>query len=196
MSVNGLHYFEQHFLLSNRLVQFIIGMNCNNSMEQFISAFTLSINAIPVITYELRLVVAHLKFDYENMTDEEEVNIMQKYLKKKQNLFKLDNTELILPLPMKSISSGGFVYFSMLIYQIIGIDLALILSSIICSVLMVFANHARCQFSVITLKIRQRFMKEQPNNVVKKIGYKNASEDEYDWMIDLIKRYKRATELV
>ncbi|KAF7386937.1 hypothetical protein HZH66_011389 [Vespula vulgaris] len=122
MSLRGLSYYEHHFLLSNRLVQLIIGLRPHQTsiqaffifsaitvyvlpmiLHQFYQLFTSDIKSLltadllekilgafsVVSTYStiyfcfatIKMIFAHLKFDYEQLCEDDQFEIMDRYMK-------------------------------------------------------------------------------------------------------------------
>ncbi|KAL2714433.1 uncharacterized protein V1478_015618 [Vespula squamosa] len=67
------------------------------------------------------------------------------------------------------------------------------IASLFISMYLIFVQHACTQFSVIMLKIRQPFKKYQQ---YRESPWCCRSREEYDWIVDIIKRYRKATEFV
>ncbi|XP_035737960.1 uncharacterized protein LOC118448605 [Vespa mandarinia] len=107
---------------------------------------------------------------------------------------KLDDNELKLPLSINNVLKPGALYYSLLIYQVILIFLLITVASLFISMYLIFVQHACSQFSVIMLKIRQPFKKDQ--KYIKSSWYYRTSREEYDWIVDIIKRYTKAIEFV
>nr|KAF7411040.1 hypothetical protein H0235_013647 [Vespula pensylvanica] len=115
----GLSYYKRHFLFSNRLLQFFLGLNSRDQffmlcaiigyllpliVHQFYQLYTTDKQLQPTIKVleslipglyiiycyitvyfsltTIKLLLAHIKFDYEFVRNEMELNIMKKYTNK------------------------------------------------------------------------------------------------------------------
>lgn len=134
-----------------------------------------------------------------------------------------NDVHLKLPFPINDVSKPGPLYYSLLIYQTIGFNLIIILASVSVSSYLTLVQHACCQFSIIrwvfNLKRIQifirillfsfilffsyrtlcRFKVRQPFQREYKYRQKNWLNDkfqmEFEWIVDIIKRHRRVTEL-
>nr|KAF7411044.1 hypothetical protein H0235_013651 [Vespula pensylvanica] len=262
MARRRVNIFEQHFLLSNRLVQLVLGLRpYQNSNDQLIALCTITIFLFPGIFHQfyqlftsdltlqstikvlqkiitcmimliaysvicfnfgtIKLIITRFKLDYEEFYDEEELKIVKEYTRETKlyaysvivffNLYTisiifpsilnvflyfsntLEDDQLTLIAPVNKVSNAGALFFSLLIYQIISSFIFLIVGSVFYSTYLVFTQQACCQFSIIILKIRQPFEKNQKcmqNTVVNK-----SVQEEWNWIVDIIKRYKNLFEL-
>ncbi|KAF7388641.1 hypothetical protein HZH68_012583 [Vespula germanica] len=226
MSLRGLCYYEHHFLLSNRLVQLIIGLRPHQTsiqaffifsaitvyvlpmiLHQFYQLFTSDIKSLltadllekilgafsVVSTYStiyfcfatIKMIFAHLKFDYEQLREDDQFEIMDRYMKESKlyitiivgicNLYVmsitipsvskvilhifglLDDIHLTLPLPVNNIVNPGPFYYSL-------------------------------------LTIRKPFKNNQ--DYIEMTCCNITPRDEFDWIVEIIKRYSRVTELM
>ncbi|XP_047361027.1 uncharacterized protein LOC124953545 [Vespa velutina] len=262
MTTRGVNFFEQHFLLSNRLVQLVLGLRpYQNWNGQLITLCIITIFLFPGIFYQLyqlfisnltlqtikelqktipsiimfiaysisclsfktiKLIIIHFKLDYEELFDEEELNIMKEYTRETKlyaysvivffnlygisiifssilNVFLylfdiLEDNQLTLINPVNNVSNASALFFSLLIYQIISSFIFLIVGSVFYSTYLVFIQHACCQFSVIILKIRQPFKKNQ--KCMENTWNDKSAREEWDWIIDIIKRYRKVSEYI
>ncbi|XP_043486400.1 uncharacterized protein LOC122513930 [Polistes fuscatus] len=106
----------------------------------------------------------------------------------------LDENQLQLIVPVNNISKAGVIYFCLLIYQIIGVIIVVTVGAISFSGYLIAVLFACYQFRVLILKIRRPFEKSW-----KYFGNDccfRKPEEEWDWIIDVINRYKNATEYV
>ncbi|XP_043678383.1 uncharacterized protein LOC122633952 [Vespula pensylvanica] len=168
------------------------------------------------------MIFAHLKFDYEQLREDDQFEIMDRYMKESKlyitiivgicNLYVmsitipsvfnvilhifglLDDIHLTLPLPVNNIVNPGPSYYSLLIYQIIAIFIILILACICYSSYLIFVQHACVQLSLIILTIRKPFKNNQ--DYIEMTCCNITPRDEFDWIVEIIKRYSRVTELV
>ncbi|KAI4484003.1 hypothetical protein M0804_007459 [Polistes exclamans] len=222
MSLKGSSYYKQHFLYSNRLVQLIMGLRPNqSSYDQLFRWCTVSAYVLPMIVHQVQKLDKYIKRDYEQLSSKKELFILNKYTKQNK-LFTiiivgfcylyaisltmpsilsvllhilgfLDNVKLTLPLPVNNIFNGGPLYYSLLIYQIIAIFVLLTICSVCYSTYLVVIQHACIQFNIIIFKIRQPFNEQ---NYEKEFWYSKTHQEEWEWIVDIIKRYKRITKLV
>ncbi|KAI4481629.1 hypothetical protein M0804_009150 [Polistes exclamans] len=217
MFLNALYSYERHFLFSNRFVSFVLGVLPNISLTtRFYFFLIIFICILPLFIEMMTIIFIYVKEDYQLVSDDEELNIIEKYTKESKyytfimmvitNLYCmllifpsilkvilyhlgiLDDIHLTLPLSISNVSDVGLKYYCLLIYQIIVIYTALQTTVIVISFYLALIQHASSQFSIIMIKIRRPFVKDHSNN--------KKSYDECDWIIDIIKRYKRVTELV
>ncbi|KAI4484204.1 hypothetical protein M0804_007660 [Polistes exclamans] len=221
MSSKGRSCFEQHFLYSNPLVQFVLGIspyyNSNNKLFFFI---TVIVFLLPLMLHEVQLMILHIKYDYEQLSNEDEFNILEEYNKQTKRytycfvvIFHLyfvgiitpcilniilyyvgvlENDHLTLPVPINKVLDPGIFYYSLLIYQTIAIYIFIILGSVCLPSYLSFVQHACCQFSIIRLKINEPFQKNKRSNQT--IEWNKKLENEFDWIVDIIKRYTRVTD--
>ncbi|KAL2714434.1 LOW QUALITY PROTEIN: hypothetical protein V1478_015619 [Vespula squamosa] len=247
MSPIGLSYYERHFLFSNRLVQFFLGLN---SRDQFFMFCAILLYLLPMIVHQfyqlytadqrlqpaieifekmipglhiiycyikmylslttIKLLIAHIKFDYEFLRNEKELNIMEKYTEKILLYLYLisitspsilsvflyifgtsGSVHLTLPSSVDSISQAGSLYFSLLIYQIIAIYIIITMGIIIYSFNWVLIQHACGQLRVIIWNIRKAFNNDQKHVAI--VWSITTPQEEINWMIYLIKFYTRIT---
>nr|KAF7411043.1 hypothetical protein H0235_013650 [Vespula pensylvanica] len=253
MCTRGVSFFEQHFLLSNRLVQFVLGLRPNqNSNDQLFLLCSIIAYVLPILTHqifmtdfklkttvmelrkiigafvmlstysatyfhfiEVKLLLIHFKQDCEQLSDEDELNIMEKYTKQSKSyvyvvvvslslyivsitfscilnvilyLFGiLDDNQLTLPIPVDV--SVGILYYCLLIYQTIAFYIVLIVGSTCFAVYLVAVQNACCQFTLIILKIRKPFKKQL--KYMQKSCHIITVREEWDWIVDIINRYRK-----
>nr|KAF7411005.1 hypothetical protein H0235_013612 [Vespula pensylvanica] len=170
-------------------------------------------------TFTMKSIFAHFKLDCELTSNEDELNLMNKYTEESKiftlvvivtyNLYAislispcilnillyfcaLDNVDLLLPFSINiNITKAGLLYYILLIYQIIAIYLLMMIAGICLSSYLVVVQHACSQFSVIMLKIRQPFMNQK---YIKTVQFDGTPNEELNWIIDIIIRYRRVTE--
>ncbi|KAL2714464.1 LOW QUALITY PROTEIN: hypothetical protein V1478_015649 [Vespula squamosa] len=170
----------------------------------------------------IKMIFAHVKFDYEQLCGDDQFEIMDKYMKESKlyitiivgicNLYVisitipsvfnvilhifglLDDIHLTLPLPVNNVVNAGSLYYSLLIYQIIAIFIILTLACVSYSSYWIFVQHACIQFSLIVLTIRKPFKYNQ--DYIEMTCYSVTPRDEINWIVDIIKRYSRITELM
>ncbi|KAI4481628.1 hypothetical protein M0804_009149 [Polistes exclamans] len=218
MFVKSLYSFETHFLYSKRYVTFLYGISPEiNLIKRFAFFSIIFIFMLPAFIQMMTLIYVHVEEDYELVSDDEELNIIEKYTKESKyytfilivisNLYIMllifpsilnvilyhlgifNDIHLTLPLTISNyVSDVGLLYYCLLIYQIIVLYIVLTMTIIIVSLYLVIIQHASNQFSIIMMKIRRPFVKDHLNN--------NKSYDKCDWIIDIITRYKRITEFV
>ncbi|KAI4487803.1 hypothetical protein M0802_011818 [Mischocyttarus mexicanus] len=222
MSSSGLAYFDQHFLLSNRLLQFLIRIHPNQSSnEQLFLLCTVTVCVSPMILHQMKLLYAHFKLDYELLADEDELNIMIKYTNRSKlyvyliivliNLYIIsitfpsiinvflyisgswDDIHLTLPFPVNNVLNAGLAYYSLLIYQTLALFIVGVIGSICYSMYWVMIQHVCSQFSVIIWKMQQPFKNDQRR--IENEWCSGAIQDEWNWMIDLIQCYTRMFQL-
>ncbi|XP_035737964.1 uncharacterized protein LOC118448608 [Vespa mandarinia] len=249
MSTRGACFFEQHFLFSNRLVQFVLGLRPNqNSNDQLFQLCTVIAYVLPIIihqifmtdfklktTMELRKIVGALAmlsnysvtyFHFVEvriifLSDEDELNIMEKYTKQSKSyvyivvvslslyvisitfscilnvilyLFgKLDDNHLTLPIPV-NVSNAGSLYYCLLIYQTIAFYIVLIVGSVCFGVYLVAVQYACCQFNIIISKVRKPFKKHM--KYMQKSYHIKTSQEEWNWIVEIINCYRTVTEYV
>ncbi|XP_047360352.1 uncharacterized protein LOC124953271 isoform X1 [Vespa velutina] len=125
----------------------------------------------------IKFIIARFKDDYDQLSDENELNIFENYTKQSKlymyviivfsnsyvfltifpcilNVFfyifgKLDDNELRLPLFINNVLKPGTLYYSLLIYQVILVFLLITVASLFISLYLIFVQHACTQFSVI-----------------------------------------------
>ncbi|KAL2714461.1 LOW QUALITY PROTEIN: hypothetical protein V1478_015646 [Vespula squamosa] len=131
----------------------------------------------------------------------------------------LDNVDLTLPFSVNiNITKAGLLYYILLIYQIISLYLLMTIAGICLSSYLIAIQHACSQFSVIVyminnikyisfklnyailqtysycrLKIRQPFRNQK---YIKNVPFDGILNEELNWIIDIITRYRRVTELI
>nr|XP_050860781.1 uncharacterized protein LOC127068540 [Vespula vulgaris] len=214
----GLSYYERHFLFSNRLLQFFLGLNSRDQffmlcaiigyllpliVHQFYQLYTTDKQLQPTIKVleslipglyiiycyitvyfsltTIKLLLAHIKFDYEFVRNEMELNIMEKYTNKSKlyvyvlvvllYLYLISITfpsilsvflyifgtsgsiHLTLPFSIDNVLQAGSLYYSLLIYQIIAIFILITISIILYSLYWVLIQHACGQLCVIMCNI-------------------------------------------
>ncbi|KAL2714432.1 uncharacterized protein V1478_015617 [Vespula squamosa] len=259
MSARGVNFFEQHFLLSNRLVQFVLGLRPNQSSnDQLFLLCTIIAYVLPILVHqifiidfklkttvmelrkiigafvilstysatyfhfvEVKLLSIRFKQDCEQLSDEDELNIMEKYTKQSKSyvyvvvvslslyivsitfscilnvilyLFGiLDDNQLTLPIPV-DVSNAGALYYCLLIYQTIAFYIVLILGNTCFAVYLVAVQNACCQFTLIILQIQKPFKKN--SKCMQRCCHIKTSREEWDWIVDIINRYKKVAELV
>ncbi|XP_047361017.1 uncharacterized protein LOC124953536 [Vespa velutina] len=223
MSLEGLVCFEQHFLFSNRIFQFLIRIRPNQSSnEQLILLCAVLVFVLPLILHQIKLLLAHVKIDYILAKDENELKIIEKYTKESKwyasiliviiNLFiiaiifpsiskvfmyffgTLNDTHLTLPCPINNVLYAGWLYYNLLIYQIIGFFIMMTIIVAFSSLCWVILQHACGQFGVMILKIRQPFESDQIRT--KKVSLRRTLQEEYNWIVDIIKCYTRITKYI
>ncbi|KAL2714436.1 LOW QUALITY PROTEIN: hypothetical protein V1478_015621 [Vespula squamosa] len=128
-------------------------------------------------TLNVRLIYAHFKFDYVQISDENELKIFKKYTKQTKiyayiflvtlnlyfiviispcifNLFlymfgSLDKIHLKLPFPINGVSSPGPLYYSLFIYQTITFYIFITISIVCYTLFLISIQHVCCQLSIL-----------------------------------------------
>ncbi|KAK2580847.1 hypothetical protein KPH14_005925 [Odynerus spinipes] len=170
---------------------------------------------------QVRMLHSRMKFDYEQISDKKEFTTVKKYANQSKwctliimfflyfygilltspsilNVILyffglLEDTQLTLPIPIGHILNAGFLYYAMLFYESIVIFIVATAALANYATYILLVQHACSQFSIIKMKINQPF--EQNNSDIS-AWYDSAPQDEYTWIVDIIKRYRRVTELV
>ncbi|XP_047360805.1 uncharacterized protein LOC124953450 isoform X1 [Vespa velutina] len=187
---------------------------------------TISILGIYTAVYysfeHMKQIFSQLKFDYQQLSDEDELEIMEKYNKEGKmytytiigffnfylivivipsifNIFwyhidSSDNVILTFPIPINNVLKPGPIYYSLLIYQIIGIFGLMIIGCICFSYYLLLILHACCQLRVIRMKTSQPFRDHRKLN--QKTKYDKKILNEFGWIIEIIEHYKRVTKFV
>ncbi|XP_047361019.1 uncharacterized protein LOC124953538 [Vespa velutina] len=250
MSLRSLTIYEQRFLLSNRFVQFVLGLHpSQDSTNQLLQWCTIAVYLIPMIAHQfyqlsmedlklqsnfnllqkvlsalcilctysavyfrsatIKKLFAYHKRDYEQFSNEKEIFIYEKYTRKNKlftiifvgnvlNVFRyiigsIDDVQLTLPLPVNNIFNAGLLYYILLIYQIIAIFILLTITCICYSSYLLAIQHACIKFSVLIFKIRQLYNEQECKS---KTSCNITYQEEWEWMVDIIKRYTTITELM
>ncbi|KAL2714467.1 uncharacterized protein V1478_015652 [Vespula squamosa] len=298
MATRSVSFFERHFLFSNQLVLFILGLRSGQSLnQQFFIFSAIIIYLLPGIIhqcyvllafsfyqfyqlstmditmqstvrvfqkiiasigllssysttyfsflkvhkfsypkrihcFQMKLLFTHFKLYCEQLSDEDEIDIMKKYTNETKsyvyfilvsfkiyiiliispsilqvflNLLGLNDNQLILPIPVNNVTNSGLLYYFLLIYQIFGIILVSTIGSVSLSAYLVAVQHACCQLSVIMyvfnhkknislLKIWQPFKKN--SKYTRKVWSLKTSTMKWEWVVNIIQRYREATEYV
>ncbi|XP_043678063.1 uncharacterized protein LOC122633783 [Vespula pensylvanica] len=159
----------------------------------------ISTNGIFVVSHELfanmKSIYAHFKFDYMQLSDENELNIFEKYTKQSKiyTYCFIDKNHLKLPFSINGVTTPGVLYYSLLIYQIIAIYISIIIANVCYSSYLTFVQHACCQLSILKIKIRQPFLNKKTYSQKTWLNKKN---EEFNWIMDIIMRHRRVTKFV
>lgn len=133
-----------------------------------------------------------------------------------------ENVNFTLPIPVNNVFNPGAIYYTLLIYQILGIYISITVGSVCFSLYLVIVQHACCQLRIIRyaissqwfvsiacvliylnvilqriycrLKLGQPFRDHQKLNQMSRCD--ETVWDEFDWFVDIIEHYKRATKYV
>ncbi|KAI4473731.1 hypothetical protein M0804_015209 [Polistes exclamans] len=106
----------------------------------------------------------------------------------------LDENQLSLLLPVNSVSKAGAQYFGLLIYQIMAIIIIVIVGGVSFSGYLMSITFACYQFRVIIFRIHRPF--ERNVKYMEKDWCFRTSQEEWDWIIDIINRSKKVTEYI
>ncbi|KAI4487804.1 hypothetical protein M0802_011819 [Mischocyttarus mexicanus] len=163
--------------------------------------------------YKFRLLLTQITQDCEQLSDEEETKIMDKYNKENKlyaygivvlfsiyvisitfsSIFKvllylfgkLDSNELTLPLAINNNSNAGVLFYCMLIYQTIGFYIVLIIGVVFFTTYLVIVQHACCQFSILIWKIKEMFNADE-EGVSKTLQSEIKPMNEFTGIVDII----------
>ncbi|KAF7388758.1 hypothetical protein HZH68_012700 [Vespula germanica] len=222
MATRGASFVEQHFFLSNRLVQLVLGLHRNQSSNnQLLLLSTIIAYVLPIIIYQMNLLLIRFKRDCEHLSDEMELNIMEKYTKQTKIyayaivvLFSfyvisitssctlnvllylfgtLNDNQLTLPIPINNHLNSGALYYFLFIYQTIAVYILLIIGCVVFVLYLVIIQHACCLFSIIIWKIQQQFTND--SKYIHRPLCSQKSQQEFHWIIDVIKCYRNIFRL-
>ncbi|KAK2581068.1 hypothetical protein KPH14_006110 [Odynerus spinipes] len=201
--------FEMEWIIN--AVQLLLPIACS-----LCGYYTITFNFIKV-----RMLHFRMKFDYEQISDKKEFTTVKKYADQSKwctliitfflysygilltspsilNVVLyffglLDDTQLTLPIPIGHILNAGLLYYAILFYEAIVIFIVTTAALASYATYILLVQHACSQFSIIKMKINQPF--EQNNSDIF-AWYDSAPQYQYTWIVDIIKRYKRVTELI
>ncbi|KAL2714435.1 hypothetical protein V1478_015620 [Vespula squamosa] len=145
--------------------------------------------------FQMKSVYAHFKFDYVQLSDENELKIFRKYTKQSKicTYSFIDNSQLKLPFSINGVTNPGALYYSLLIYQIIAIYIIITIANVCFTSYLIFVQHACCQLSILKFKICQPFLNKKTYS--QKI-WLNKKDEEFDWIVDIIIRHRRVTKFI
>ncbi|KAF7388756.1 hypothetical protein HZH68_012698 [Vespula germanica] len=221
MSLRGLSYYEQHFFLTNRLVQLLIGLRpSQSSHEQLLLVSVVTLYVLPAIVHQfyqlfisdvtlevnvkelqkmlsgisilyvysttyfsfvtMKFIIVRFKEDYDQLSDENELNIFKNYTKQSK-LY----TYIIIVFSNFYIFLNIFPYILNVFFHIFGTldDNELTLPIPVNNIL-----------KPGMWKIRRPFKNDRKH--VENDRSDTTLQEEWDWMIDIIKCYTRITELM
>ncbi|KAL2738169.1 LOW QUALITY PROTEIN: hypothetical protein V1477_011528 [Vespula maculifrons] len=143
----------------------------------------------------MKSIYAHFKFDYMQLSDENELNIFEKYTKQSKiyTYCFIDKSHLKLPFSINGVTTPGVLYYSLLIYQTIAIYILITIANVCYTSYLTFVQHACCQLSILKLKIRQPFLNKKTYSQKTWLNKKN---EEFNWIVDIIMRHRRVTKFV
>ncbi|KAF7380598.1 hypothetical protein HZH68_016463 [Vespula germanica] len=168
----------------------------------------------------VKLIYERIMNDYEQLLDDEELDIVKKY-NKESKLYMLliaiifniyhtliiypsmlsvilyvvglsDNIQFILPIPVNYISDSR-AFYGVLIYELVGLTVLTVIAFITFTTYLMLIQHACNQFSILIMKTLQPFKKKQ--DCIEQDFYYSGPQKEYDWIVDIINRYIKATQL-
>ncbi|XP_043684204.1 uncharacterized protein LOC122636728 [Vespula pensylvanica] len=169
----------------------------------------------------VKLIYERIMNDYEQLLDDEELDIVKKY-NKESKLYMLliaiifniyhtliiypsmlsvilyivglsDNIQFILPIPVNYISDSR-AFYGVLIYELVGLTVLTVIAFITFTTYLMLIQHACNQFSILIMKTLQPFKKKQ--DCIEQDFYYSGPQKEYDWIVDIINRYIKATQFV
>ncbi|KAF7388644.1 hypothetical protein HZH68_012586 [Vespula germanica] len=172
---------DQQTLLRMFLKNLILGLHpSQSSTNQLLQWSVIAVFLIPMIAHQIKQLFAYHKRDYEQFSDEKEICIYEKYTKKNK-LF--------------TIIFIGFCYlyaFSLTIPSVFNVFRYIIGSNEdIQLTLPLPVNNVHN--AGILFKIRQPFNEQKSKE---KDSYNITYEEEWEWIVDIIKRYTTITELM
>ncbi|XP_014614284.1 PREDICTED: uncharacterized protein LOC106792391 [Polistes canadensis] len=221
MASTNRDFAKHQFLFSNRLFKFLSNQRPNrNSNDQLFLILAITIFVGPLNVILIRFLINRFKLDYEQFSNQEELNILKKYINQSRfyvyalifffdissfliifpsifNVFlysigKLEDNQLTLPLIDNNIDKAGMLYYSMLLYQTIGVLMITIVGSIGLSTFLIFIQHACCQCSIIKLKIRQPFERNQKSG--QNTRYFSTQTEENNWISEIVNYHRISLE--
>ncbi|XP_043486243.1 uncharacterized protein LOC122513827 [Polistes fuscatus] len=221
MASKNRNFAKHQFLFSNRLFKFLTNQCPNrNYNDQLFLILAITVFLVPLLVTVIRILINRFKLDYEQYSNQEELNILQKYINQSRlyvyalifffevncfviifpsifNVFlysigKLKDNQLTLPLFKNNIGNAGMLYYSMLLYQTIGIFMITVLGSIGLSTFLIFIQHACCQCSIIKLKIRQPF--ERNHKSGQNNRYFSTQTEENNWISEIVNYHRLSIE--
>ncbi|KAF7386945.1 hypothetical protein HZH66_011397 [Vespula vulgaris] len=219
MATRGVRFVEQHFFLSNRLVQLVLGLHRNQSSNnQLLLLSTIIAYVLPIIIYqlyqlftmdfnlttaviELRKIIAafimlsaysnanfhfvtmnllliRFKHDCEHLSDEMELNIMEKYTKQT----KIYAYAIVVLFSFYVISITSSCTLNVLLY------LFGTLNDNQLTLPIPINNHLNSG----AWKIQQQFTND--SKYMYRTLCSQKSQQEFHWIIDVIKCYRNVTE--
>ncbi|XP_015189889.1 PREDICTED: uncharacterized protein LOC107073708, partial [Polistes dominula] len=103
----------------------------------------------------------------------------------------LDDNNLQLILPVENVTKAGVKYFCSLIYQIIAFIAIFTVAAVSFSGYLIFVLFACFQFRVLISKIQRPFRRN--SKYFQRDLYFRTSQEEWDWIIDIINSFKNVT---
>ncbi|KAI4484006.1 hypothetical protein M0804_007462, partial [Polistes exclamans] len=221
MASGGSRIFNEHFFFSNKFVQSILGFRPGHSQkEQLFLLCAVTFYVFPGVVHQMKLLFSHMKSYYEQVVNEKELSMLEETIKQSKicvyvflGVFNsygilmiipcvvkvclyflgiLNDNKLSLILPVNNVSNAGAQFFGLLIYQIIAVLIIITIGALS------FSGHLLCvlfacyQFRVLIFIIQCPF--ERNLIYMEKNIFFNKSQEEWDWIIDIINRYKNITE--
>ncbi|KAI4487805.1 hypothetical protein M0802_011820 [Mischocyttarus mexicanus] len=193
-----------------------------SSNNQLLLTSVIIIPGFLTIVHQMRLLFNRFQYDCKEVPNDEELMIMNKYTKENKlysycitilfslyflsiispsiinvilYLFGMQNVnKLTLILPVNDIANGGTLFYILLVYQILAGFVITITGSLYYLTYLVFVQHACYQFNVLIFKIRQ--LPKNKQQYILTVRNSNIPWEEYDWIVDIIKRYNRVLENV
>ncbi|KAL2714463.1 LOW QUALITY PROTEIN: uncharacterized protein V1478_015648 [Vespula squamosa] len=161
--------------------------------------------------FQTNEIFSQIKLDYEKLSNKDELEITEKYNREGKmytftivgffyfyliatitpcflkvfsyHIGSLENVNLTLPIPVNNVSYPGTIFYTLFIYQTVGMCMLITLGTACYSSYLVLVQHACCQLSVLRLKIVQPF--RELENVNQNVRCEKIIWDEFDWIVDM-----------